>query len=72
MAPSVDYYFTPQSPWTYLGHDRLTRMANAAGATVNLLPVDFGKVFPLSGGLPLGKPTGWWNSRATRSCCNCR
>ena len=55
MARSVDYYFTPQSPWTYLGHERFARMARAAGATVNLLPADYGKVFPVSGGLPLGQ-----------------
>lgn len=55
MSRSVDYYFTPQSPWTYLGHERFMRMAQAAGASVNVLPVDFGKVFPISGGLPLGK-----------------
>jgi 2-hydroxychromene-2-carboxylate isomerase len=55
MARSVDYYFTPQSPWTYLGHERFTRIARAAGATVNLLPADYGQVFPVSGGLPLGQ-----------------
>ena len=55
MARSVDYYFTPQSPWTYLGHERFTRIARAAGAKVNLLPTDYGKVFPVSGGLPLGQ-----------------
>ncbi len=55
MAGSVDYYFTPQSPWTYLGHARLARIASAAGASVNLLPADYGKVFPVSGGLPLGQ-----------------
>ena len=55
MARSVDYYFTPQSPWTYLGHERFTRMSTAAGAMVNLLPADYGKVFPVSGGLPLGQ-----------------
>lgn len=55
MARSIDYYFTPQSPWTYLGHERFTRIAKAAGAKVNLLPTDYGKVFPVSGGLPLGQ-----------------
>ena len=55
MARSVDYYFTPQSPWTYLGHERFAGIAKAAGATVNLLPADYGKVFPVSGGLPLGQ-----------------
>ncbi|MFC5497113.1 2-hydroxychromene-2-carboxylate isomerase [Caenimonas terrae] len=55
MARSIDYYFTPQSPWTYLGHERLTRIASDAGATVNVLPTDYAKVFPISGGLPLGQ-----------------
>ncbi|RZJ26689.1 MAG: 2-hydroxychromene-2-carboxylate isomerase [Haliea sp.] len=55
MSIRIDYYFTPQSPWTYLGHPRFVRMAAAAGAAVRLLPVDFGKVFPVSGGLPLGQ-----------------
>jgi 2-hydroxychromene-2-carboxylate isomerase len=52
---TVDYYFTPQSPWTYLGHARFAALAEATGATVRVRPVDFGAVFPVSGGLPLGK-----------------
>ena len=55
MARSVDYYFTPQSPWTYLGHARFAALVKAAGATVRVRPIDFGAVFPVSGGLPLGK-----------------
>ncbi|MGJ7493241.1 2-hydroxychromene-2-carboxylate isomerase [Variovorax sp. ZT4R33] len=55
MPRTVDYYFTPQSPWTYLGHARFAAIAQAAGATVRVRPVDFGAVFPVSGGLPLGK-----------------
>lgn len=55
MTRTVDYYFTPQSPWTYLGHARFATIAKAAGATVRVRPVDFGAVFPVSGGLPLGK-----------------
>jgi len=56
MSLVIDYYFTPQSPWTHLGHARLAAMAEAAGARVNVLPVDLGgKVFPVSGGLPLAK-----------------
>lgn len=52
----IDYYFSPQSPWTYLGHLRFWDIARRAGATVNVRPVDLGgKVFPVSGGLPLGK-----------------
>lgn len=55
MSRTVDYYFTPQSPWTYLGHARFDAIAASAGATVRVRPVDFGAVFPVSGGLPLGK-----------------
>lgn len=51
----VDYYFTPQSPWTYLGHARFAALLKAAGAAVRVRPIDFGAVFPVSGGLPLGK-----------------
>ncbi|MEJ8858444.1 2-hydroxychromene-2-carboxylate isomerase [Variovorax robiniae] len=55
MRRTIDYYFTPQSPWTYLGHTRFAAIAQAAGASVRVRPVDLGAVFPVSGGLPLGK-----------------
>jgi carboxymethylenebutenolidase len=56
MAHTVDYYFAPNSPWTYLGHLRLWDIVRASGATLRVLPVDLGgKVFPVSGGLPLSK-----------------
>ncbi len=55
MSTTIDYYFTPQSPWAYLGHQRFVKLAHATGAAVRVLPVDFGKIFPLSGGLPLGQ-----------------
>ena len=56
MSLTVDYYLAPQSPWTYLGHQRFANIAQAAGAQVEVLPVDLGgKVFPVSGGLPLSK-----------------
>lgn len=55
MPKTIDYYLAPQSPWTYLGHERLVQIAKAAGATVRVMPMDLGQVFPISGGLPLGK-----------------
>jgi len=52
---TVDYYLAPQSPWTYLGHERFARIAAATGTQVRVRPMDLGKVFPVSGGLPLGQ-----------------
>ena len=49
----IDYYFAPQSPWTYLGHARFAALAKRHGAEVNVKPVDINKVFAVSGGLPL-------------------
>jgi 2-hydroxychromene-2-carboxylate isomerase len=53
MAKVVDYYFSPMSPWTYLGHGRFSAILDKHGATVKVKPADYGKVFPASGGLPL-------------------
>jgi len=56
MGRTVDYYFAPQSPWAYLGHQRLADIARRMGAHIRVMPIDLGgKVFPISGGLPLGQ-----------------
>ncbi|HWH83679.1 MAG TPA: 2-hydroxychromene-2-carboxylate isomerase [Burkholderiaceae bacterium] len=55
MSLVVDYYFSPVSPWTYLGHDRFIAIAQAAGARIEPRPIDLGQVFPATGGLPLPK-----------------
>jgi len=52
---TIDYYLSPASPWTYLGHARFVEIARKHGAAVNAKPVDFGVIFPQSGGLPLPK-----------------
>ncbi len=52
---TIDYYMSAGSPWTYLGHARLAEIAKRHGAQVNVKPVDFGVIFPQSGGLPLPK-----------------
>ncbi len=52
---TIDYYLAPQSPWTYLGHARLVEMAKKYGAKISIKPMDLGKIFPISGGLPLPK-----------------
>ncbi len=55
MQKRIEYFFTPGSPWSYLGHDRLHALAKEHGAKLELKPIDLGKVFPVSGGLPLPK-----------------
>ncbi len=52
---TIDYYLAPQSPWTYLGHARLVALAKKYGANITIKPMDLGKIFPISGGLPLPK-----------------
>ncbi|BDB25419.1 2-hydroxychromene-2-carboxylate isomerase [Cupriavidus sp. P-10] len=55
MSKLVDYYLTPQSPFVYMGHARFTAIAERHGVQVNLKPCDMGKVFSVSGGLPLAQ-----------------
>ena len=52
---TLDYYFAPASPWTYLGHQRFEEMARRHGAKIAYKPCDFGRVFSVSGGLPLAQ-----------------
>jgi len=55
MPLTIDYFFVPQSPWTYFGHARFTAMAAQTGATVCIKPMDLGQIFPKTGGLPVGQ-----------------
>jgi len=55
MRHAVDYFLAPQSPWTYLGHERFAALVRETDSVVRVLPMDLGKIFPLSGGLPLPK-----------------
>lgn len=55
MGKTVDYYFTPVSPWAYLGHERLLAIAAKHGATVVPKLMELLQVFEVSGGLPLPK-----------------
>lgn len=55
MAKVCTYYLGPQSPFAYLGHARLCALAQQYAVQIELKPIDLGKVFSLSGGLPLAK-----------------
>ena len=53
MGKIVTYYMTAVSPWTYFGHERLVALCAKHSATIEMKPVDLGRIFPDSGGLPL-------------------
>ena len=55
MTKLIDYYFATISPFMYLGHERFAAIAARHGATIAVKPINFGEVFPVSGGLPLSK-----------------
>ncbi len=55
MPKIIDYYLTLISPWAYLGSRRFEEIATRHGAEVRVKPVDYGVIFPRTGGLPLAK-----------------
>jgi 2-hydroxychromene-2-carboxylate isomerase len=55
MSKTIQYYFAPLSPWAYLGHERLVALAREKDALIEIKPFDIGRVFSVSGGLPLAK-----------------
>ena len=54
-ARVCEYYFSPVSPWAYLGHQRFIEITSQHGIKVEMKPIDIGQVFAASGGLPLAK-----------------
>ena len=55
MSRSIDYYFTLVSPWAYIGDALFKSIARKHRLAVTYRPVNLGKLFPNSGGLPLGQ-----------------
>jgi 2-hydroxychromene-2-carboxylate isomerase len=55
MTRQVDYYFSLQSPWAYIGHKSFREVASAYGLKVNHKPVVLVDLFSETGGLPLMK-----------------
>ncbi len=50
---TIDYYFNPLSVWTYMGHKRFEKLARRYGAAIAYKPADFGRIFSVSGGVPV-------------------
>ncbi|MBS4004778.1 MAG: DsbA family protein, partial [Afipia sp.] len=55
MARQINYYFSLQSPWAYIGHALFEDLAAAHRLKVNYKPVLLTDVFSETGGLPLAK-----------------
>ena len=53
--PTITYYMTLNSPWSYLGSAKLAELAKKYGYDVDIKPSKFGVIFPQTGGLPLPK-----------------
>ena len=55
MPRQVDYYFSFQSPWAYIGHKPFRDLVSAYNLKVNYKPVVLVDLFSETGGLPLMK-----------------
>src|SRR4029450_3469743 len=55
MPRQVDYYFSLQSPWAYIGHQSFRRLVSTYDLTINHRPVVLVDLFSETGGLPLMK-----------------
>src|SRR5258707_11914431 len=55
MPRHVDYYFSFQSPWAYIGHKSFSDLVSTYDLKVNHKPVVLVDLFSETGGLPLMK-----------------
>ena len=55
MPRQVDYYFSFQSPWAYIGHKPFRQLVSTYDLKVNHKPVVLVDLFSETGGLPLMK-----------------
>ena len=52
MPRQVDYYFSFQSPWAYIGHGAFRDLVSTYDLKVNHKPVVLVDLFSETGGLP--------------------
>ena len=51
----IEYFMSHGSPWTFLGHKRINKIALENNYELIIMPVNYGEVFPVTGGLPVNK-----------------
>lgn len=52
---TIEYFMSPGSPWSFMGHQRFIEIVNKFNVNVNMYPVNYGEIFPLSGGVAVSK-----------------
>jgi 2-hydroxychromene-2-carboxylate isomerase len=52
---TVDYFMSHGSPWSFLGHKRFIEIIKKFNIKANMYPVNYGDIFPISGGVPVSK-----------------
>jgi 2-hydroxychromene-2-carboxylate isomerase len=55
MSKTIDFYFVPVSPWTYLATPSLREVAKRHGATLRYKPVNVMALFATAGIQPVGE-----------------
>jgi 2-hydroxychromene-2-carboxylate isomerase len=55
MSRTIDYYFSLQSPWAYIGHMPFMDLVRRHNVRVTYKPIPLAEVFGETGGLPFGK-----------------
>lgn len=55
MPVHIEYWISVASPWTWLGSARFIALAEEAGATVEVLPMELADVFAATGGKPFAE-----------------
>ena len=53
MERTIEYYYALASPWSYLGNERLGRIAAEHGARIDPIIIDYDPVFTAAGTVPL-------------------
>ena len=51
----IKYFMSHGSPWTFLGHKKVNEISKTNNCELDIMPVNYGEIFPVSGGLPVHK-----------------
>lgn len=55
MHKTIDFYYTPISPWSFMGLDRLLAVARRQGAGVRFKPIELPRIFATTGHPPIAQ-----------------